>query len=169
MSEISFWLDYYDDIYSDFDPRKYHKRRLSEDFVDEMKASIRYRQNHITDMILLLPPQQRNAEIEKEIVTSLKEQFSQRYQVFATAEKRILKRGVLLLLSGLAIMAADSLLTYKGYGTYFTIALRILMEPASWFMVWTGLDGLLYDYRQAKKETSFYRFAMQLQIRFKDL
>lgn len=37
MSEISIWLDNYDDIFSDFDPRPYSQRSLSDDFLAEAK------------------------------------------------------------------------------------------------------------------------------------
>ena len=36
MSEISLWLDTYDDIFSDFDPRPYSQREMSEDFLKEI-------------------------------------------------------------------------------------------------------------------------------------
>jgi hypothetical protein len=43
MSEISLWLDNYDDIYSDFDSRHFLKRRISEDFLHELRLSKKYK------------------------------------------------------------------------------------------------------------------------------
>jgi hypothetical protein len=40
------------------------------------------------------------------------------------------------------------------------------MEPASWFMVWTGMEALLYNFRVGKKETAFYETMAKLEIRF---
>ena len=37
--EISFWLDSYDDLFSDFDPRPYAQKGFSEDFLDEAKRA----------------------------------------------------------------------------------------------------------------------------------
>ena len=38
MADISLWLDDYDDLFSDFDSRNYLKRRVSEDFLEELKS-----------------------------------------------------------------------------------------------------------------------------------
>src|SRR3989339_701864 len=37
ISQVSMWLDGYDDIFSDFDPRPYSQRSLSDDFLSEAK------------------------------------------------------------------------------------------------------------------------------------
>ena len=50
-SELSIWLDSYDDIYSDFDSRQYLKRRVSEDFLYELKNAFRYKKEKINDLV----------------------------------------------------------------------------------------------------------------------
>ena len=169
MAELSLWLDSYDDIYSDFDSRKYHKRRLSEDFVDELKSSLEYSTGPIHKLLLLLPPEQRKYDIEKEIVASLKDHFHHHFTIFKTKEKKILRKGLTLLISGVLVMSVYALFTFKGDSSYTVTVLRLLIEPASWFMVWTGLDALFYDYKEAKHETSFYKILEQLEIYFNDL
>ena len=167
--QLSLWLDYYDDIYSDFDSRKYHKRRLSEDFVDELKASVKHKIGEFDKLLLLLPPEQRNEQVEKEIITSLKERFQELLAIYQQKERKIFRKGILLLLSGVLIMAINSLLIYKGYKGYIIAVLSIIMEPASWFLVWNGLDSLVYDYRVAKNETGFYKVIGDMEICFKDI
>ena len=36
-AKIFLWLDDFDDIFSDFDPRPYSARELSDDFLDEVR------------------------------------------------------------------------------------------------------------------------------------
>ncbi len=167
--ELSLWLDYYDDIYSDFDSRKYHKRRLSEDFVNELKVSLKYKTEHFEKLYLLLPPENRNDQIETDIIASLQERFCELSAIFEKKERRIFKKGITLLLSGVLIMAIISLIIYSGNKNYLFSVLTILLEPASWFLVWNGLDALFYDYRTAKKETGFYTAIGKMEISFKDI
>jgi hypothetical protein len=169
MAEIDLWLDSYDDIYSDFDSRKYHRRRLSDDFIEELRASIKYKTEHIDKVLLLVPAELRKPEIETEIAASLKERFHLIAAIFKKKERRILHKGLLLLTSGIIVMALYPLLTLKGEKSYLFEVLRMLVEPASWFMVWTGMDAIYYDHKEARQETSFYEILEQLDFYFKDL
>jgi hypothetical protein len=168
MAELSLWLDSYDDIYSDFDSRRYHKRRISEDFVDELKAALKYRPEHPDAMILLLPAKDRDANVENEIVSSLKTQLDQRQRNWNAKAGSIRRRGFIMLLSGVLVMVADSIIAYKAQPDYLTGLVRIIMEPAGWFLTWSGLDFLLYEYRALRKENSIYKTIAQLSIHFKD-
>ena len=40
-TQISLWLDDYADIFSDFDPRPFSQRALSDDFLNEAKKVVR--------------------------------------------------------------------------------------------------------------------------------
>ncbi|MGN6567509.1 MAG: hypothetical protein ACTHJ0_06140 [Flavipsychrobacter sp.] len=167
MAELSLWLDSYDDIYSDFDSRHYLKRRISEDFIDELRMSLKYRPDNPDTLQLLLPAQVRNAEIEKEILSSIKEQFRERMQIYEDKRKRTWLQGLSLLISGMILMAADAYIVYKA--SYFNTLLKVAMEPASWFMIWTGLDVLIYDYRKTRSDADFYKCLHQLHIHFRDI
>src|SRR6185503_3874740 len=113
MPELSLWLDSYDDIYSDFDSRHYLKRRISEDFIDELRMSLKYRTDKPDRLLLLLPAQLRNAEIEKEILSSIKEQLKDRLQISDEKRKRTWLQGLKLLITGMILMAADAFIVYK--------------------------------------------------------
>jgi len=64
MTELSLWLDSYDDIYSDFDSRHYYKRRISEDFLYELEREMKYKEDEASCLMLLLPNQQRDEAVE---------------------------------------------------------------------------------------------------------
>lgn len=40
-TEISIWVDTYDDVFSDFDSRPYDNRELSDDFLTEVRKMVR--------------------------------------------------------------------------------------------------------------------------------
>lgn len=168
MSEISLWLDSYDDIYSDFDSRHYLKRRISEDLIDELQSSLKYIPGRTENLQLLLPHNQRKMDIEKEIAFSIKEQFNKRLDILKQSARNIYNRGLMLVMLGVLVMAIDSLIAYKGYSSYLMTVLRIILEPAGWFLIWNGLDFLLYEYRKTKKDIDFFDILSQLNIHFKD-
>ena len=51
MAELNLWLDSYDDIYSDFDSSHYLKRRISEDFLYELRTEMKYNEHYSGDMV----------------------------------------------------------------------------------------------------------------------
>jgi len=169
MVELSLWLDTYDDIYSDFDSRNYLKRRISEDFIDELRMSLKYRKDQPDALILMLPGSQRHADIEKEITISIREQIKERLNMLLEKVRNILVRGLLLLCAGLFLMGISAFVTLKNPGGYLPLLLRISLEPASWFMLWTGLDLLIYDYRKTRKEKLFYDILTSMKVHFKDI
>ena len=63
---ISLVLDSYNDIFSDFDPRDYSEKALSEDFLSECKRAARDKENHI-ELRLLIPIKKRNSTHENKI------------------------------------------------------------------------------------------------------
>ena len=168
MAELSLWLDSYDDIYSDFDSRHYLKRRISEDFIDELKASMKYKTEHPDTLLLLLPAQLRNEAVEESIAFSFKKQIKERVDALDQKARIRWNRGMSLLIAGVLTMIVESIVFYKVSPGYFTILLRIVMEPAGWFMIWNGLDFLLYEYRSIVRGNSFYREVVAMTIHFKD-
>ena len=169
MSELSIWLDAYDDIYSDFDSRNYTKRRISEDFIEELQMALKYRSDLPDSIILYLPAAQRNIAIENGIIVSLKDQIRGRYYTLIGKIRRITLRGVFLLLGGFGLMLGVAFFSLKSEAGNLAIFLKILLEPASWFMLWTGLDLLIFDFRKIKKESVFYNKISQMAIHFKDI
>ena len=78
-SEISLILDSYDDIFSDFDPRHFSERALSDDFLIEAKKAARDKAG-VYELRFLVPKQQRNFEHEHLIRMRLKEHFKKHYR-----------------------------------------------------------------------------------------
>lgn len=166
--EISLWLDSYDDIYSDFDSRNYLKRRVSEDFIDELKAALTFGDDgYPEDLVLSIPANLRKKEIEGEIVTNIKRQFHRYLEQLDGINRRNLFKGRLFLGTGVIIMGIDSVIAYWVKITYPTVLLRVILEPAGWFLIWNSFDLLLSYYKSIRGETLLHKKMDQLHIRFK--
>ena len=92
--DLSLWLDDYDDIYSDFDSRNYLKRRVSSDFINELRISLKNKNEKINDLVILLPQGKRDTSTEQKITRNLKNYFNR--QLYLNTEKynKDLKRGI---------------------------------------------------------------------------
>ncbi|MBX9781728.1 MAG: hypothetical protein K2X48_00405 [Chitinophagaceae bacterium] len=166
MTELNLWLDSYDDIYSDFDSRHYQKRRVSEDFLHELKTEMKYKEQKAAIMVLLLPARQRNEASEKIITAGLELFFKTQYDVIAGKCRRKFSNGLLLFGTGVVLMFLNGWLSYRFAVFFWAQSLRLLFEPAGWFSLWAALDFLFYDYNELKKERRFYRELSTMKISF---
>lgn len=167
MAELNLWLDYYDDIYSDFDSRNYIKRRVSEDFLFELKNAFKYKTGVVNDLIFLLPSNKREQNHENGINKSLKNFFFKQYQALNKQCRNKLNLGLLFGLIGILLMIVNSMISYKGINSLTLAVLRVVMEPAGWFLLWASFDLLFYDWKELKKEKQFFRNLSEINIGFR--
>ena len=167
MAELNLWLDSYDDIYSDFDSRHYLKRRISEDFLYELRTEMKYNEHHAGDMVLLLPQQQRDETAEKIIANSLTDFFARQFRFHHDKCRKKLNKGILLFVAGVTIMLLNSWVSYHSGESFPIIFLKVLLEPAGWFLLWAALDFLFYDFTELKKERNFYKDLNEMHVHFK--
>lgn len=167
MAELNLWLDSYDDIYSDFDSRHYLKRRISEDFLHELRIELKYKERHAGDMILLLPQTQRDEAAEQVIAKSLTDFFSAQFYFHSNKCRKKLNKGMLFLAAGVIIIVLNSWVSYYAAVSFPVITLKVLLEPAGWFLLWAALDFLFYDFAELKKERIFFKELSQMHIHFK--
>jgi hypothetical protein len=167
MEELSLWLDYYDDIYSDFDSRQYHKRRISEDFLQELKRSLKENKDRLSALILLLPTDKRNFSDEAIIISSLKQFFNEQHSRWRENCHRKWQQGIALGIAGMLAMLVNAVIGLREQSVWPLTLLRILLEPGAWFLLWASLDFLFYDWKEMKKERDFFRRLTELSIHFK--
>ena len=104
MTELNLWLDSYDDIYSDFDSRHYHKRRISEDFLYELEREMKYKEGKANCLMLLLPNQRWDEAVENSICASLSGFFQKQFLLQEEKYRRHLKKDLLFLLGVILVM-----------------------------------------------------------------
>ena len=63
LSEISILLDNYDDIFSDFDPRPYSERSLSDDLLNEARKASRDKNTGRLELRFLISEKMRDVKL----------------------------------------------------------------------------------------------------------
>lgn len=164
--EISIWLDTFDDMFSDFDPRPYSERTVSDDFITEVKKVARGRAKGRVVLKLLLPVHLRKTETERIIIKRLHNRFNFLYDQLLGEKKKNIVRGFIFTLAGIVLMIIASYISFLQPQEYFIHLLLILFEPAGWFLLWLGLDHLVYFSRSSIKELDFYSKIRNSRIEF---
>jgi hypothetical protein len=166
MSEISLWLDTYDDIFSDFDPRPYSERTVSDDFLYEVKKASRDKPSGQISINFLIPVSQRNLEQESIIRKRLREHFRKHYSTVKKEMANTRKTGVLSILCGIVMMLAATYINMAGLEKTITTFLSVLLEPAGWFSMWFGFDHIFYVVGSKKSDLVFYEKMSKCQVEF---
>lgn len=166
LTEISILLDSYNDIFSDFDPRTYAERTLSDDFIIQAKKFSKDKDGHKMSLKLLLPAAVRNEQDEKVIIKRLHSHFKEMYQQLKNEVKKTNIKGVVLTVIGFMLMLTASYLSFMKAEKYYIHFLLVLFEPAGWFLLWTGLDHLVYLSKNSKKDLDFYSKMSRFEIKF---
>lgn len=166
MSEVSLILDTYDDIFSDFDPRPYSVRTLSEDFLSEVKRRGTGRMPKDIELTFLIPRKLKDTKQESVIEKRLHNYFQRHYDLIRREIRGIKEKGGLIVLAG-AITGVFAAALYPFHTDNFLMTLAIvILEPASWFTMWTGLEDIFHTSKQRKPDLEFYRMMSKCKIDF---
>ncbi|MEK6933278.1 MAG: hypothetical protein AABW75_00190 [Nanoarchaeota archaeon] len=163
--EISILLDTYDDIFSDFDPRPYSQRALSDDFLIEAKKAARDKEGTF-ELRFLAPKEHRNFEHEMLIKKRLRDHFKKHVLLLEKEIKSVKKKGILMAIAGVAMIIIATFLLSAKSDSFLTHFLIVILEPAGWFTAWTGLDEIYYTTRSKKPDYDFYFKMTNSEIHF---
>jgi len=167
MSEISLWLDTYDDIFSDFDPRPYSQRALSGDFLDEAKKASRDKASGTIELKLLIPGKKRSKKDENLVRRRLREHFSRHYVMLRKEKKdTIIREGFSFIALGIILMFIATLIMFNEEKSLLANFLIIILEPGGWFLFWQGLDIVIFKSNSMKPDLEFYRKMSSCEISF---
>jgi hypothetical protein len=158
LSEISLWLDHYDDIFSDFDSRPYSQRALSDDFLTETKKASRDKEFGKITLKLLVPFDKRDIPTENIIKKRLKEHFKKHNIRLHEEKRKFVVEGMTFVLVGTLLMVIASYVIFKKYSelNFMMNFVIILLEPAGWFFFWEGLRQSIIESRQKNPDVEFY-------------
>jgi hypothetical protein len=162
---ISLILDSYDDIFSDFDPRPYELKALSDDFLLECKRAAEDKQKEI-ELRLLIPKHKRNLNDEPKIRKRLRNHFQKHYQEKQEDKIKIRKQGILWFSLGAGLIVLSTLLYTQTYRGFLFTLLFVLSEPAGWFTIWTGLEKIFIESRKKMPHLKFYKKMSKTKINF---
>jgi hypothetical protein len=160
---ISLILDGYDDIFSDFDPRPYTERALSDDFLAECKKATRDKGDKL-ELRIMVPRKLRNIRDEMKIKKRLKAHFHRHHLEKHDEISSIKREGAGWFVIGAMLMVISTAL-YGSTNFVFKL-LEVMLVPASWFMFWEGLGKIFIYAREKKPDYDFYRKMAQARISF---
>lgn len=162
---ISLILEEYNDLFSDFDPREYSERALSEDFIEECKRASRDKPaDGSLELRLLIPNKKRNLAEEKIIGQRLNEHFKRHFERVQKDGKKIKKRGIIWTMVGWILLFLSGVI-YLNPGIFYQL-LFVVFNPAGWFTMWTGFDMYLSNLKEEKPEFEFYKKMANMNIYF---
>jgi hypothetical protein len=153
--DITLWLNSYEDIFSDFDPRPYSKKALSSDFLEEMKRASVDKVAPIP-LVLLVPKSDRNRKSEKVIKKRLKEHFQKHNLQLSKQRVGIMKEGASFAVAGFIIMLVASFILFKYEESFLKAVLITVFDPAGWFLFWRGLELILFESKNKTPDFTFY-------------
>lgn len=161
---ISLVLESYGDIFSDFDPRPYSEKALSDDFLLECKKAVHDKKELGLELRLLVPKSKRNAVHELQIKKRLKNHFHKHFNEKLKERKKTIKEGILLFFIGVILIFISTLLYIKK-GFLFNF-LFVVFEPAGWFTIWTGFEKIFLAEKEKKADLEFYKKMANVTIHF---
>lgn len=166
-SNIPLWLDCYDDIFSDFDPRPYNRRALSDDFLQEVKRASRDKDGKCIELRLLVPKKERTRNLEGVIKKRMHEHFNKHFHEKKKEVDDIIHRGAMFISAGVFVMIlATVLLFYYSHSNILVSFLIVLFEPGGWFLFWEGLDQVIFESKKKKPDLNFYQKMSHSEIIF---
>lgn len=167
MSEISLILNEYQDIFSDFDPRPYSQRSLSDDFLGEVKKASKVKTtNEEIELKFLIPENIQQESHESIIKKRLHEYFRKHYGMLRKEVEEIRRKGILLAITGFALMMLATYIHALESKELPMVFLITVTEPAGWFTVWFGMEQIFYTSAQKKDDLEFYEKMAKAKISF---
>jgi len=162
---ISLILDSYDDLFSDFDPRPFAERALSDDFLVECKKASVVKKTKI-ELRLMVPKHKRNHFDEVKIKKRLKEHFHKHFKEEESKIRKIKAGGFFWFFLGVALMLFGGfMLTESGF---LPKLFMIMAEPAGWFFFWEGLNKVFIYAKEKAENHDFYKKMANADIYFLD-
>ncbi len=156
LSEIVLRIESYDDIFSDFDVRPYSSRSLSVDFLDEIKRATRDKQDD--GIVLTMCVMQRRSGAREAVIRErLLAHFRKYHRRLITEKRRLLRVGYMMVGLGALCMIIASFIIYKTHEQSFVFSVLLLfLEPAAWFLLWEGMDQLIFNSKKLDNDLNFY-------------
>ena len=168
---ISLILDSYNELFSDFDPRNYSERTISDDFLVECRRAVRDKPDEEFELRLLMPKAKRNLNDEFRIKKRLKDHFQKHVTEKQKEVRGVIKNGLLMATIGFIFMIAGAWFIFTKFleGTFIAAVLTIILEPAGWFFFWEGLAKTFFIYEEhekKKRDLTFYKKMSRAQVYF---
>lgn len=164
--DVTIGIDSYDDLFSDFDPRQYSERAISDDFISEMNKLTDEKDEHVKGLKFQIASDKRDLKAEQVIEKRLSENFHTEHARAAYRLRNKYLRTLLMMVIGMsALLAAATISTIEDHGLWRNMLL-VVFEPAGWFLTWTGLDEITTGTKPLIRKRDFYGRLKKSKIEF---
>lgn len=170
QGNISLVLDSYDAIFSDFDPRPYSERSVSDDFLVECRRAV-HDKDGLEELRLLIPAHLRKPSEEVMVKRRLKDHFKKHVRETSHEIKRMKHNGLLWFFLGSILLIISTLMyEYKinvtGLLNFIFNFLFIISQPAGWFICWEGLERIFVLSNKKLDDLRFFKKMENAEIYF---
>ena len=166
ISSVNILLESYESIFSDFDPRPYSERSLSDDFLVEAKKATKDKKGGV-ELKFMINHKLRNIRTEGVIKKRLKEHFKRHFHIIQSEYKKVIKQGIYFIAFGILLMFLATYILFKySESSLFMSFLVVFLEPAGWFLFWEGSDLVIFDSKKKKPDLEFYEKMTRANIGF---
>lgn len=115
---------------------------------------------------LLVPEKVRVHDDEVMIRKKLSAYFVNQHHLLAQLHKEVRRKGFYFSIAGLAFMLLASYLKELGITKFYMTFLQTLLEPGSWFLLWTGFDQLMNYSGNRLPEIDFFNRLADVHVEF---
>jgi hypothetical protein len=145
IRDISIAIDSYDDIFSDFDPREFSKREVSDDLLKELRRRHIEARSGKFEVRFILTADMRDPKLEATIKKRLREHFERRLKELEEELHSRRWRGKMYIAFGALFLLLQAYYTAFIADVLSSELLAIILVPAGWFGMFTGIEKLLED------------------------
>jgi hypothetical protein len=159
LREITIQLDVYDDIFSDFDPRPYSERELSDDFLKEIQRRYMEDKKGRFEVHFTIPSTERDTKEEALIKRRLREHFAFMVKHEEEQIKHTRTRGYIYVLIGAFVLIGDALaFGFLGESVEYHL-LSVMLVPAGWYGMFTGIGKVVDEpFESVNKKHLYEKF-----------
>lgn len=144
LKELAIAIDSFEDLFSDFDPREYDKRDLSDDFLTEVQKRYRETGKGRYEVIFHAPKTIRNEKVENVVIQRIKQHFRNNAKQNQKGVSALRFRGSLYISFGVILLTVLTLLAYGKILSDFQIELLgVIFLPLGWFGIWEGFSKIV--------------------------
>lgn len=166
VPEVVLWIDSYSELFSDFDPRPFAERLVSDDFINQVKHAVKEIPHKLHVLKLLVPEKMRQHDDEVIIRRKLSAYFSDQHEQLTRLNREVRRKGFYFSAAGLIFMLIASYLKELQVTQFYMTFLLTLFEPGGWFLLWTGFDYFMNYSRNRLQDVAFFNRMADVHIEF---
>jgi hypothetical protein len=123
-----------------------------------MKRAASDKNDEGIELVLHVPESARNRSDEPVIKERLAAHFKRHLGLLQREKKSVLNRGISMVILGVIAMVAATFILFHDSGDSLLFSfLVVFLEPAAWFLLWEGMDQIIFSSKNIDPELNFYR------------